>query len=825
MTELRKIAVLDQNTIDKIAAGEVVERPASVVKELVENAIDAGSTAITVEIKEGGISFIRVTDNGGGMIKEQVPLAFLRHATSKIEKVEDLMMISSLGFRGEALSSIAAVGQVELITKTPEALTGIRYLIEGGKEKSLEEIGAPCGTTIIVRNLFFNTPVRAKFLKTAMTEAGYVSTYMEQLALSHQDISFKYMVNGQTKLHSSGNASLKDVIYGIYGRDIARELAGVTYEKNGISIEGFAGKPVIARGNRTFENYYINGRYVKSKVIMKAIEDAYKPYMMQHKYPFVCLQYNIQGDEIDVNVHPTKMEVRFQNQQAVYQATYEALTSVLAHRELIPDIELVREKENETSEKNGRKTAGPEPFEQRRRAGLFHTNQQNAGNLPPQQARPLHTSQIQRAEYTDTRQVQRAEPFDVQQAQRPEQIHAPQTQQTEQINAPQTQQTEQINAQQTQQTELYNAPQAQWSEQISAQQTQQTEQFNAQQAQWSEQISTPQTQQTEQFNAQQAQRSEQINIQQTQQSGHIAEESSPYKYDSASETSASKSGIGRDSEILENGNPIGVHPAVVRPVSDEKIQPSKYGAVADTSPFPAPDIQPAKCSNLDAPANPGEDTSQDTVILKNTQQMELFDDKLLSKKARQHHRIIGQLFDTYWLVEYDEKFYIIDQHAAHEKVLYERFMKEFEQREIISQMVSPPEIIALSLQEAALLKEQMEIFEQFGFEISSFGGKEYSISAVPANLYGVTVQELFIEILDSLESEGRNKTPELITHRIATAACKAAVKGNQMLSVLEADKLIDELLGLENPYHCPHGRPTIVSMTKYELEKKFKRIV
>ena len=761
MTELRKIAVLDQNTIDKIAAGEVVERPASVVKELVENAIDAGSTAITVEIKEGGISFIRVTDNGGGMMKEQVPLAFLRHATSKIEKVEDLMMISSLGFRGEALSSIAAVGQVELITKTPEALTGIRYLIEGGKEKSLEEIGAPCGTTIIVRNLFFNTPVRAKFLKTAMTEAGYVSTYMEQLALSHQDISFKYMVNGQTKLHSSGNASLKDVIYGIYGRDIARELAGVTYEKNGISIEGFAGKPVIARGNRTFENYYINGRYVKSKVIMKAIEDAYKPYMMQHKYPFVCLQYNIQGDEIDVNVHPTKMEVRFQNQQAVYQATYEALTSVLAHRELIPDIELVREKEKETSEKNGRKTAGPEPFEQRRRAGLFHTNQQSAGNLPPQQARPLHTSQIQRAEQ-----------FGVQQVQRPEQINA------------------------------------------------------------------QQKQQTEQYNVQQPQRSEQINAPQMQQPGHIAEESNPYKYDSASDTSASKSGIGPNSEIPENGNPIGVHPAVIRPVSDEKIQPSKDSAVADTSsfsapgvqavkssPFPAPDIQPAKYSNSDAPANPGEDTSQDTVILKNTQQMELFDDKLLSKKARQHHRIIGQLFDTYWLVEYDEKFYIIDQHAAHEKVLYERFMKEFEQREIISQMVSPPEIIALSLQEAALLKEQMEIFEQFGFEISSFGGKEYSISAVPANLYGVTVQELFIEILDSLESEGRNKTPELITHRIATAACKAAVKGNQMLSVLEADRLIDELLGLENPYHCPHGRPTIVSMTKYELEKKFKRIV
>ncbi len=726
MTKLRKIAVLDQNTIDKIAAGEVVERPASVVKELVENAIDAGSTAITVEIKEGGISFIRVTDNGGGMVREQVPLAFLRHATSKIEKVEDLTVISSLGFRGEALSSIAAVGQVELITKTPEALTGVRYLIEGGKEKSLEEIGAPCGTTIIVRNLFFNTPVRAKFLKTAMTEAGYVSSYMEQLALSHQDISFKYMVNGQTKLHSSGNASLKDVIYGIYGRDIARELTEVKYEKSGISIEGFAGKPVIARGNRTFENYYINGRYVKSKVIMKAIEDAYKPYMMQHKYPFVCLQYNISGEEVDVNVHPTKMEVRFQNQQAVYQATYEALTFVLAHRELIPDIELNRDTQKEARENAGRKINGPEPFEQKRRAGLSHTPQPHAEHLYRQQP----------------------------------------------------------------------------------------------------------------------------------QNGHIAEKSSPYAYGSAPVTQ--ESDYGKNAEITNTKEKTaGVRPvkidsaADISGVGEHSAKPGS--AMTDTPDMPlagtdsgtadfteassvgqksqevssghvSTGLQPAQALKESSPL-PGQDAPQDPAISEKPQQMELFDDRLLSKKARLHHRIIGQLFDTYWLVEYDEKFYIIDQHAAHEKVLYERLMKEFDQREIISQMISPPEIIALSLQEAELLKEQMAIFEQFGFEISSFGGKEYSISAVPANLYGVTVQELFIEILDSLESEGRKQTPELITHRIATAACKAAVKGNQMLSVAEADKLIDELLGLENPYHCPHGRPTIVSMTKYELEKKFKRIV
>ena len=740
------------------------------MKELVENAIDAGSSAITVEIKEGGISFIRVTDNGGGMVREQVPLAFLRHATSKIEKVEDLMRISSLGFRGEALSSIAAVGQVELITKTPEALTGVRYLIEGGKEKSLEEIGAPCGTTIIVRNLFFNTPVRAKFLKTAMTEAGYVSSYMEQLALSHQDISFKFMVNGQTKLHSSGNASLKDVIYGIYGRDIAREVTAVKYEKNGISIEGFAGKPVIARGNRTFENYYINGRYVKSKVLMKAIEDAYKPYMMQHKYPFVCLQYNIQGDEVDVNVHPTKMEVRFQNQQAVYQATYEALTSVLAHRELIPDIDFDQGKDKEEQERGGRKPNGPEPFEQRRRAGIsntpqkqkshIYTPQQNTGFIAEEKRPYKYGTGPETSKSGSERGTEGVVPAPLPAGVRPAVVpSSPDADIRPSVNTPPS-------GIGVRPATTFPAPE-----------------HGAQDI-----------------------------------SNMNAEEPSSIAIKSANGTKAS----------------IAVQPAnEAMPSNDaqsaNETSPSNAAQPAnETSPSntaqPADEIQPLPQT---AAADPAATAVQESVsvIPESPRQMELFDDRLLSKKARLRHRIIGQLFDTYWLVEYDEKFYIIDQHAAHEKVLYERFMKEFSQREIISQMVSPPEIIALSLQEAELLKEQMEIFEQFGFEISSFGGREYSISAVPANLYGVTVQELFIEILDSLETEGRRQTPELITHRIATAACKAAVKGNQMLSVPEADKLIDELLGLENPYHCPHGRPTIVSMTKYELEKKFKRIV
>ena len=636
---MRKIAVLSQNTIDKIAAGEVVERPASVVKELVENAIDAGATAITVEIKEGGISFIRVTDNGGGIPKEQVPLAFLRHATSKITQAEDLLQITSLGFRGEALSSISAVSQMEVITKAPEDFMGVRYVIEGGQEKVLEDVGAPNGTTMLVRNLFFNTPARKKFLKTAMTEAGYVSSYMEQLALSHHNISFKYMVNGQLRLHTSGNANLKDVIYGIYGRDITRELIPVQYEKTGISITGFIGKPSIARGNRNFENYYINGRYVKSKLLMKAIEEAYKPYMMQHKYPFVCLQYDIHGEDVDVNVHPTKMEVRFQNQSAVYNATYDLITEALAGKEIIPEVSL---------------TSKP--------------------MVAPKQTRPKE------------KKILVPEPFE---------------------------------------------------------------------------------------------------------KNRIAEEKAVYA-------------------------PVGLRPASAEPKTENKTTPISIS-------------EPVKPKESEMQAKPKEQKRepfpQEKSEVVKTEQMELFDNRLLSKGARVHHRIIGQLFDTYWLVEYDNKFYIIDQHAAHEKVLYERFLKEFAQKEIISQMVSPPSLVSLNLQESNLLKANLEIFREFGFEISEFGGKEYSIHAVPANIYGVSVQELFIQILDSLDQEHISKTPDILAERIATAACKAAVKGNNRLSVKEADALIDELLSLENPYNCPHGRPTIISMTKYELEKKFKRIV
>ena len=651
----RQISVLDQNTIDKIAAGEVVERPASVVKELVENAIDAGASAITVVIKEGGISFIRITDNGSGIEKEQVPLAFLRHATSKIRDVDDLLRISSLGFRGEALSSIAAVSQVELITKTHEQLIGVRYLIEGGQEKGMEEIGAPDGTTFLIRNLFYNTPARAKFLKTPTTEAGYISSFIEQLALSHPHISFKYMQNGQTKLHTSGNNNLKEVIYQIYGRDITRELIEIdTSDTSGdFQIQGFIGKPVISRGNRNFENYYVNGRYVKSKIIMKAIEDAYHTFMMQHKYPFTSLYITIKGEDVDINVHPTKMEVRFSHQEQVYRTIYQAVLDGLSHRELIPEVTMQRAEKKADKEalplKQRPQVQAPEPFENKRRM------------LEQTQRMPIPEKTTPKAVTVQER--------------------------------------------------------------------------------------TPQT-----------------------------------------------SPISTISQIKE--------PKM--PVQDTRTQ-AQTTLLRETSNY-----------NFNNEVKKPESKPE---------QMELFDGILLSQEAKKHHKIIGQVFDTYWLVQMEDKLYIIDQHAAHEKVLYERIVKEMKQRKVTSQLLSPPMIISLNLQECDKLNTYMDVFTSLGFEIELFGGQEYSIRAVPQNLYGLTREDFFIEILDHLEETPVSKAPDVLSDRMATMACKAAVKGNQKLSSQEAMALIDELLTLDNPYNCPHGRPTIISMTKYELEKKFKRIV
>lgn len=640
------IAILNQETIDKIAAGEVVERPCSVVKELVENAIDAGSTAITVEIKEGGISFIRITDNGCGIERDQVAVAFYRHSTSKIRSAEDLLTVKSLGFRGEALSSISAVARVELITKTYDELTGTRYVIEGSKELSNEEIGAPDGTTFIVKDLFYNVPARRKFLKTAQTEGSYISDMVEKLALSHPDISFKFINNNQTKLHTSGNGNRKDIIYHIFGREISSSLLEVKHECEYFKVEGFIGKPVITRGNRNYENYFINGRYVKSNILSRAIEEAYKSFLMQHQYPFTVLYFTF-FSELDVNVHPTKMELRFDNNNEIYVELCDTIYAILSHKEMIPEVPV----DSTPAPKkivHEYKEPIPEPFEKRR------------------------------------------------------------------IN--------EVRA---------------------------------------------------------------------------AESRSVY---GQSVTSAAKA------------------PAVNKQLTDNtsKLQTAKASAsalVAGTG--NSVELAP-ETSTAYEPAQ---------VVTGTQQTLGDYDKVFLTESSKKQFSIIGQLFKTYWLIEFEDKLYIIDQHAAHEKVLYEKTMARLANKDFTSQRISPPIVMTLDARESEMLEKYRPQIEQFGYEVEHFGGKEYMISAIPDNLFNIDMKDLFIEMLDDFSNATGRQTPDIITEKVASMSCKAAVKGNDKLTLPEINKLIDELLSLDNPYNCPHGRPTIISMSKYEIEKKFKRIV
>lgn len=615
------IAILNQETIDKIAAGEVVERPCSVVKELVENAIDAGSTAITVEIKEGGISFIRITDNGCGIERDQVAVAFYRHSTSKIRSAEDLLAVKSLGFRGEALSSISAVARVELITKTYDELTGTRYVIEGSKELSNEEIGAPDGTTFIVKDLFYNVPARRKFLKTAQTEGSYISDMVEKLALSHPDISFKFINNNQTKLHTSGNGNRKDIIYHIFGREISSSLLEVKHECEYFKVEGFIGKPVITRGNRNYENYFINGRYVKSNILSRAIEEAYKSFLMQHQYPFTVLYFTF-FSELDVNVHPTKMELRFDNNNEIYVELCDTIYAILSHKEMIPEVPV----DSTPAPKkivHEYKEPIPEPFEKRR------INEVRAA-----ESRSVYGQSV----------------------------------------------------------------------------------------------------------------------------------TSTVKNYSATE------------------------PAAKAPETSTAYEPAQ-------------------------------------VVTGTQQTLGDYDKVFLTESSKKQFSIIGQLFKTYWLIEFEDKLYIIDQHAAHEKVLYEKTMARLANKDFTSQRISPPIVMTLDARECEMLEKYRPQIEQFGYEVEHFGGKEYMISAIPDNLFNIDMKDLFIEMLDDFSNSTGRQTPDIITEKVASMSCKAAVKGNDKLTLPEINKLIDELLSLDNPYNCPHGRPTIISMSKYEIEKKFKRIV
>lgn len=650
------IHVLDQSTVDKIAAGEVVERPASVVKELTENAIDAGATRITIEIRDGGITMIRITDNGKGIAPEDIPLAFLRHATSKIVTVKDLSSLSSLGFRGEALSSIAAVSRVEMITKRPEDLTATRYVIEGGREKLRAEIGAPDGTTIIVRDIFYNTPARAKFLKTPMTEASHVASYVEQLVLSNPSIAFQFTVNGQVKLSSSGSGNVKDAIYHIYGRSIVSDLVEIKSERDGISVSGYIGKPSISRGNRNYENYYVNGRYVKTKIISSGIEDGFANKLMQHQYPFACLFIDVSGSSVDVNVHPSKMEVRFSDEKKMYETIRDMVKSALDNLEMIPDASYIETYKRDKEEKKERNRITP-------RMQAFE------GAAARTATEETHDNQA-----------------------------------AENLKA---------------------------------------------------------------------------------------------------EKEAAQGNVRRD-EVREKKPVYGTGKAY----SSEQLFPTDL------------EIQ----ENNKRPA-PAADSGQNKEAKTGHYEQQSFLPRFLSKEAGPMRRIVGVVFSTYWIFEYDNKMYMMDQHAAHERVLFERLMKKYHERKLSSQMLNPPILISLNAEEELLLKTYMEAFTALGFEIEPFGGHDYAIHAVPYDLGTIDSRELFVDLLSQLKRSQSIETLEVYIHRVATEACKAAVKGGRKLSVEEAKSLVDQLFECEDPYHCPHGRPTIISFTKSDLEKRFKRIV
>ena len=704
------INVLDQITIDKIAAGEVIERPSSVVKELVENSIDSGATAITIEIKDGGMSFIRITDNGSGINRDEVRTAFLRHATSKLIKVEDLLELSSLGFRGEALSSIASVGQVELITKEKDSVCGIRYQIHGGKEVSYEEIGCPDGTTIIVRNLFYNTPARKKFMKSPTTEMSYIYDLICRISMSHPEISFKFTANNTNKLFTSGNGKLKDIIYHIYGRDITSNLIDVNRKFNTLEISGYIAKPAVSRGNRSFEDYYVNNRYVKNPVITKAIEDAFRTFVMIHKFPFTVLNFKIDPAQIDVNIHPAKREMKFMNEPDIYNYTYDTIREALLHRELIPEVTPGKQKPAETL--NHRNTgAAPEPFEKQRREQIG--------------IKPAAVKEPER-------------PYNIKPIIKPE-----------------------------------NNPYARILNRVPDQPQ-----------------NIPNNPVSQQAQIQQA----------TQQS-----QSQP-----VNESTLATSALSADQEnITDKDNSVNVS----RITSEITVTNTQAGEGTATQ------------TKTTAPADVAAPQPQVPEKEKKYSQLDMFGTKMLSEDARPKHRLIGQVFKTFWLIEYDKKLFIMDQHAAHEKVKFEELMNNYRNKKAIPQYLMPPAIVTLTADEITFLNDNMEFFENLGYTIESFGGREYKLSSVPANLFGIDGRELFLEFIGELSENNKNSTITAFIAKLSTMACKAAIKGNTEISFKEADVLIDQLLKLENPYTCPHGRPTLISMTEAELEKKFKRIV
>ena len=701
------INLLDKDTINKIAAGEVIEGPAAVVKELVENAIDADANSVTVEIKDGGTSLIRVTDNGKGIGSDDIKMAFLPHATSKIKTADDLTLVSSLGFRGEALASIAAVSEVEVLTKTADEISGIRYVINGGKEEANEPVGTPEGTTFVVRNIFYNTPARKKFLKTAATEGRYVGEVMEHMAVSHPEIAFKFILNSQVKLQTIGNGSLKDVLFYIYGKETTANIIPVNDPDvegepvNGLSVRGYIGKPSLTRGNKEYENYFINGRFIKNKVITRAIEDAYKSFLMQHRFPFTCLLISIDSSLVDVNVHPAKLEARFSDTESLYRLIFHEVDNALRKKDLLPDMGIKQVPDKQPLVREFKPTPKSEKSE---------------GYVIPDIPMPEPFEKSRQGEWKkELKPVFKQESFVTEKAKRDE-------------TSPLIK------------SEVY-APL----------------------------VSTP---------------ASTVNLSELNKS---LENKNSFDNVNKDEKSTKYAHI---ESVEEKGT-------AYKKISDysEEEMVNKYESI----------------------------TVEHDSNTNNNPSSEDFKGGILAKKALPDIKIIGQIFGTYWIMEYDGNVYMIDQHAAHEKVMYEKFVKEISANKVTSQNLLPPVVVTLSGSQRQIAEEISEHLIQIGFEIEPFGGNEYVIKAVPTELFGISEKEMFFDIIDQYSLEGKKATPDTVLSKLATMACKAAIKGNMNISLIEAKALIEELMSLDNPYNCPHGRPTMIFMSKSDVEKKFKR--
>ena len=796
------IVLLDELTINKIAAGEVIERPASVIKEMVENSIDAGATNITVEIKNGGISYIKVTDNGKGIAQDDLEIAFERHATSKIRSAEDLNTVTSMGFRGEALASIAAISKVELVSKTKEQDTGYKVVVEAGDVLEKEETGCQNGTSITVRNLFFNTPVRYKFLKKDYTESGYIEDAITRIALVNPNISIKLINTGKAVIQTNGSGNLKDVVYSIYGKDVANGINETTYKYEDITVTGVVGKPQIARSNRANQLFFVNKRYIKDKTLSAATEQAYKGLIPIGKFGFVILNIEMNPAKVDVNVHPAKLEVRFQEESKVFQAIYHTIKDTLLKSELVANTEKPSNQIERTAES----------FEERLK-NIRENAKQNEGLFSFRKQREKQIEQYTNEESKIKTNVAETKPEIKQENMSVEP-------KTEKIGNPLN--TSDILLQLKQMKEKME-------EEIKNTSTLKEEKEDYK-LENSENDVNGKIDNNEDANA---------DAKLNENNNDNSEEKVNIKTDNNEENTNKEEQENANSKQEENiseekNGTIDDANAIIENIDDPEIQKEfeeikgKMQDLNDNPQVVSEDFNEMYAKLFgrvpiqeETENKEQEESTTDAVdIIKDN--ISVFEGQEEAKKPA--YKFIGIVFKTYIILEIDKEMYILDQHAAHERIMYEKVKKNYYSEESKdSQMLLLPDVITLTHKEMDIAKENIKMFEQAGFSLEEFGDNTIKLTGVPTVCIDLDTKELFLETLDEINTVARTAKQEKEEKFIATVACKAAVKANMALTEQEVDSLMEKLLELPNPFTCPHGRPTAIKMTKYDIERKFAR--